>query len=281
MTTPFNPAADHFDVFSAALSQHCEVTVATILQHALAPGAGITVFVNPTTGVCTIGALSAGAGGDGSIVPYGVAAGTATEITVTTSPYLTGLVAGQEIAVKLSAAITGATKINVDNLGLFDLTDRSAGALVNGAYAMGDVLEAIWDGARFRVTSTGSGEASPTGGYTLPSSANRFPIGAYWAQAVSVLGDDGVAVGRPIALRRDPVTFYFTYAAIYNGVSGALQFSDEPFTKSQTDAMHAAFPSIFPTVPVNGTWIAVGGEWGTYPGGATAPYPAGLFCRIA
>lgn len=149
----------------------------------------------------------AGLSGVGS---YLVDTGGANAYIVSPSPASTGYVAGQIYDVKISAANTGASTINVSSLGAKNITYSNGTTLVSGALPTGSVVRLIYDGSQFQLqnivpqatsftTLTVSGATTLTGLVTLGNainekqgadipSATSTPIGAATGNYVKVTG---------------------------------------------------------------------------------------------
>jgi hypothetical protein len=89
---------------------------------------------------------------------YGVAGGTGNAITVALDPVPPALVAGMHISVKITAANTGAVTLNANGLGAKALNRSDGAALQKGELVVGQVIEAVYDGAAFQVVNFAGGE---------------------------------------------------------------------------------------------------------------------------
>lgn len=87
---------------------------------------------------------------DGGTISNGTVGGTASAITLTNSPTVAALAAGQRYTFALGSSITGATTLAVDGLTAKNIYWQGA-ALVSGMYSTGDVLSLIYDGTQFQV----------------------------------------------------------------------------------------------------------------------------------
>ena len=87
--------------------------------------------------------------------PYYISAsGTANAIGGGATPAITSYVEDQRFYVKLSASNTGATTINIDGLGVKDVTKNGTTALENGDLIAGQIIEIVYDGTRFQLIGT-------------------------------------------------------------------------------------------------------------------------------
>ncbi len=125
----------------------------------------------------------AGLSGVGS---YLVDTGGANAYIVSPSPASTGYVAGQVYDVKISAANSGASTINVSGLGAKNITYSDGTTLASGALPTASVVRLIYDGSQFQLqniikaattgsftTLTVSGATTLTGLVTLGNSINE------------------------------------------------------------------------------------------------------------
>lgn len=89
--------------------------------------------------------------GSGSGSNYYVDSGGANAYVISPSPASSGYVAGQEYDVKISAGNTGASTLNVNGLGVKNITYADGSALASGAMPTGSVVRLIYDGTEFQL----------------------------------------------------------------------------------------------------------------------------------
>lgn len=92
---------------------------------------------------------------------YGVTAGSANTYTLTLDPALTSYTAGVGITVKIHAANTGASTININGLGAKSIRDSKGNALTAGKLMVNGVYTLRYDGTNFILQGEGgSGNAT-------------------------------------------------------------------------------------------------------------------------
>lgn len=92
---------------------------------------------------------------------YGVTAGSANTYTLTLSPALSAYSAGVGITVKINAANTGASTINVNGLGEKSILDSKGNALTAGKLRLNGIYTLRYDGTNFILQGEGgSGNAT-------------------------------------------------------------------------------------------------------------------------
>lgn len=87
-------------------------------------------------------------------------AGGTTTYTLTPSPAITAYVTGQEFVIKMNAANTGASTINVSGLGAKSLTKGGATALASGDLLIDAAYKIIYDGTQFQVSGINGSTAA-------------------------------------------------------------------------------------------------------------------------
>jgi hypothetical protein len=92
----------------------------------------------------------------------GTIGGTGNAWTATFSPAPATLVAGMRSAGIISAANTGAITKNSNSLGNIAVTRSDGAAFVGGEFAVGQVVEDVYDGTAWRVTSVPPSNQRPT-----------------------------------------------------------------------------------------------------------------------
>ncbi|WP_315792216.1 MULTISPECIES: hypothetical protein [unclassified Bradyrhizobium] len=101
-------------------------------------------------------------------LPYVVDSGTQNALVGTYSPAITSYTAGLAITIKLANAITTASTINVNGLGLKSVTLGDGSQTTANQFSAGQILLLIYDGTQFQVYGTSASVAKKlTGNYTL------------------------------------------------------------------------------------------------------------------
>ncbi len=110
--------------------------------------------------------------------------GTANAITLAYSIPHTAYVNGMEIAFVATAANTAAATVNVDGLGVRDLTKNGSTALASGDIANGELVFCKYDGTRFQVINDiAVGAGSVTNSMLASMAANTVKVNATNASA--------------------------------------------------------------------------------------------------
>lgn len=104
---------------------------------------------------------------DGASVYCGTVGGTANAVTLTFSPSFPAYVVGMKVRFILASSPTGAMTINVDGLGAKSALRYVSTDVANGDYAANEMLEAVYDGTAFRITSVGRNALTITGSLSL------------------------------------------------------------------------------------------------------------------
>lgn len=100
---------------------------------------------------------------DGSFIWLGTTGGTATAQTATTTPALTGYVAGQKFRMKIGASLgsTGAATtphtININGLGAKNIVEQDGANPTIGSWVAGAIMELVYDGTNFVMTNNPCG----------------------------------------------------------------------------------------------------------------------------
>lgn len=87
----------------------------------------------------------------------GTVGGTADAITLTLSPAITAYAAGQKFVFVASGANTGAATLNVNSIGVKDITKRGTTALAAADIPSGMVCCVVYDGTRFQLIAPDDG----------------------------------------------------------------------------------------------------------------------------
>lgn len=137
-------------------------------------------------------------------LPYVVDTGATNALIGTYSPAITSYVAGLGITIKLANAITGATTINCNGLGLKSVVYADLVALMPGWFIAGTILELEYDGTQFQVVN-------------IISTFYRKPtanISIFVNQAIGNDANDGVSntAGHALATIQGGINKAFTYA---------------------------------------------------------------------
>lgn len=96
---------------------------------------------------------------------YFADSGAANAIVITPTPAISAYAAGQRFAIKVAAANTGATTINVNGLGAKNLYKNTSSALVLGDLLVGQMIEGEYDGTQFQLMSPSS--INPSGSLSI------------------------------------------------------------------------------------------------------------------
>lgn len=126
--------------------------------------------------------------------------GGANAYIINPAPASTGYVAGQIYDVAISVANTGASTLNVNGLGVKNITYANGSALIAGALPTGGVARLVYDGSEFQLQNisppggavsftsiTLSGSLNEAKGADIPS-ATSTPIGAATGNFIHVTG---------------------------------------------------------------------------------------------
>lgn len=89
---------------------------------------------------------------DGSAAWGGTSSGTSTAFTFSLTPAITGYSAGQVFRWNAHTAVTGAATVNINGLGTKAL-QRQGTALVGNEFKANDIVEMVYDGTQFQLTS--------------------------------------------------------------------------------------------------------------------------------
>lgn len=116
-------------------------------------------------------------------------AGGTTTYTLTPSPAITAYVTGQEFVIKMNAANTGASTINVSGLGAKNMTKGGATALASGDLLIDATYKIIYDGTQFQVTGINSSATVATAAEVTTGTDNTKMVTPLAAQALG--GADG------------------------------------------------------------------------------------------
>jgi hypothetical protein len=84
---------------------------------------------------------------------YWADTGTANTLVITPIPALTAYTAGDRFSIKVSAASTGTSTLNVSGLGAKTLLYTDGSVIVAGDFAAGSIVEAVFDGTNFQVVN--------------------------------------------------------------------------------------------------------------------------------
>jgi len=101
-----------------------------------------------------------------SALVYKAAGGTANALTVTLDEAPAAYVAGMRVIFKAASANTGAATINVNALGIKNLTRQAGGtisALTGGEIISGGMYEVLYDGSQFQLVGLAPPEAASSG----------------------------------------------------------------------------------------------------------------------
>ena len=93
---------------------------------------------------------------------YGVSAGSANTYTLTPNPTLTSYAAGVDLLVKVNAANTGASTINVDSLGAKNIKKSDGSDPDAGDLPLNGIVELVYDGTNFQITGGGAASGKQT-----------------------------------------------------------------------------------------------------------------------
>ena len=97
---------------------------------------------------------------DGSYSWCGTAGGTANAITLTPSPAITAYAAGQRFQFVAASNNTGPVTVNINGVGLEDITKRGSDALSSGDIVSGGLVEIFYDGTQFQLQGFAPAEDS-------------------------------------------------------------------------------------------------------------------------
>jgi len=123
---------------------------------------------------------------DSSVAWGATSGGTSTAYTISLTPAITAYAAGQVIRWIAHATVTGAATININGLGTKTL-QRQGTALAGNEFKTGDIVEIVYDGTQFQVTSV---VGAPL---FIDRTNNRVGVGAVAGDLFSVQGTATVA----------------------------------------------------------------------------------------
>lgn len=134
----------------------------TALSNTAEPGSDPTKWVNVSPGIIQSGTWNYAAGG-----------GTANAITVTLSP-VPVRVAGLTVRFKATADNSGAVTLNVNGTGAAALIGTDGAALLAGDIRTNTIVEAVWDGSAWVMTTPRAGVPATVGTRQVYSTPGSF-----------------------------------------------------------------------------------------------------------
>lgn len=178
-------------------------------------------------------------------VPYTQAAGSANAYTASLSPALTAYTEGVAIAVKINAANTGASTININGLGAKSIRDPRGNTLPAGKLTAGSIYTLRYNGTNFILQgegTTGNATASDLlSGKTASTDAGEI-TGTMPNRAGHVTAQSANVNGTTLRLR--PQTGY------YDGTTAnSVQFADSNFVAANIRSGVSIF-GITGTMPI-------------------------------
>ena len=108
---------------------------------------------------------------------YAVDTGVANAYVVTLAPAPAAYVAGMIVMMKAAHANTGASTINVNGLGLVNITKTGAVALTGGEIALNQIIPLVHDGTEFQIVGGGGGGSFTAGGDLSGTAVSQEVIG--------------------------------------------------------------------------------------------------------
>ena len=188
-------------------------------------------------------------------------AGGTTAYTLTPTPAITAYVTNQQFLIKMNAANTGASTINISGLGAKSLTKSGATALSSGDLAIDGIYAITYDGTQFQVSGgAGSGGSNswitnetPSG--TVNGSNAAFDTASnYVAGSIQVYRDGQRMVGGGADYTEtDSNTITFTTAPVTGSVI-KVDYQTTTGTSGNADTVdtyHAAITPAASTVAVH------------------------------
>lgn len=199
---------------------------------------------------------------------YAADTGAANAYVVTLSPALTAYVNGMPVRFKAANANTGASTININGVGAVNLTTVGGGTLASGKIQAGYIVECVYDGTEFQITSIhGINELIGATRNLLGSAAGSSKLASWTADQV-VAGNSlsgAVFVGPSLTLS-------------FNGAGTGAGGMDTGSTPTSADLYIYAIYN-----PATNTWNVLGttaGSGATVYGGSHLPSGYTASCLI-
>lgn len=141
---------------------------------------------------------------------FAVAGGTANALTATLDPAPTAYVAGMRVRMKVPSTNTGAMTLNLNGLGAKGIGRKDGADLVAGSVVANQILDLVYDGARFQALDVvgGSGafaigairQMTASGTYTTPVGCRAIMVeglggGGAGGGAAALTGGNTLSVG--------------------------------------------------------------------------------------
>lgn len=159
---------------------------------------------------------------DSSPLWGGTSAGTSTAFTFSLSPAITGYSVGQVFRWNAHTAVTGAATVNINGLGTKTL-QRQGTALAGNEFKANDIVEMIYDGTQFQITSV---VAAPL---FIDRTNNRVGVGlTNPGSTVEVSGTDtSVRFSRYVADANCAAQFFIKSRGASVGTNTIVQSGDQ------------------------------------------------------